>query len=249
MLPVAAFAVGALMVAKSDLPRFGPFRTGLVVTTFGLALVLGRDHGGYLGRGLDAAFGGLIGTTGARLLGGFLVLAGVPARQRRLCRRAPAAIRPRRSRRGAQATGPSRRRRVPASTLPEPSPAAPVAASAPPVDGVQEFPDVVAPSPLLDGVRGSRELAVDDAALALRRDRRRRGRRRLHASRPWRPATVEAGGPRRGRVERTDRGGARAGARELRRRRDRQSARSPARASPGTSSSSRPERRSRRSRR
>src|SRR5260221_2139913 len=67
-LPVACAAVGALMVAKSDLPRFGPFRTGLVVTAFGLALVLGRAHGGYLGRGLQAALGRLIATTGTQLL-------------------------------------------------------------------------------------------------------------------------------------------------------------------------------------
>src|SRR5262245_34706481 len=48
LLPVAAVAIGALMVARSDLPQVGPFRTGLVVATIGLALVLGSAHGGYL---------------------------------------------------------------------------------------------------------------------------------------------------------------------------------------------------------
>ena len=77
MLPVACVAVGALMVGRSDLPRFGPFRTGLVVVAVGLALVLGGAHGGYLGRGLEDVLGKPIGSTGTQILGVFLLLAGV----------------------------------------------------------------------------------------------------------------------------------------------------------------------------
>src|SRR5581483_12296938 len=52
VLPVACAAVGLLMVGRSNLPRFAPFRTGLLVTTVALGLDLGRAHGGYFGRGL-----------------------------------------------------------------------------------------------------------------------------------------------------------------------------------------------------
>ncbi len=150
-LPVACTAVGALMVAKSDLPRFGPFRTGLVVTAFALALILGRAHGGYLGEGLEAVFGRLIGATGTRLLGGFLLLAGgllvSGASAGALLRRSGHAVR------GAAKRRPARRvRAAPPPVEPvleESSAAAVLAPAAMPVDGVQDFPDVVEPSPLL----------------------------------------------------------------------------------------------------
>jgi S-DNA-T family DNA segregation ATPase FtsK/SpoIIIE len=139
------------MVARSDLPRFGPFRTGLIVKVLGLALVLGRHHGGYLGRGLEAAFGNLVGTTGVRLLGVFLVLAGgllvSGASVGALLRSSGHAVR-----RAARKRPPRRRAPVAPRSLPQPPAVvapAPVPAHAPPVDGEQEFPDVVAPSPLL----------------------------------------------------------------------------------------------------
>jgi S-DNA-T family DNA segregation ATPase FtsK/SpoIIIE len=147
VLPVACTAVGLLMVARSDLPRFGPFRTGLALTAFALALVLGRAHGGYLGRGLESLFGSLIGTTGTRLLGAFVLLAGGL-----LVSGASAGAFLRRSghvmRRAARAR-PVRRPAV-APALPEFEPAdsvvpLPVA----PIDGVEEFPDVVSPPPVL----------------------------------------------------------------------------------------------------
>jgi S-DNA-T family DNA segregation ATPase FtsK/SpoIIIE len=149
-LPIAAVAVGALMVAKSDLPRFGPFRTGLAVSGFALALVLGRAHGGYLGRGLGSAFGSLVGSTGTQLLGAFLLLAGgllvSGASAGAFLRRSGHAFR--RARHAA--------RRRPTRRV-APAPPVPVEATVAlvpprqdaPVDGVQEFPDVVAPSPLL----------------------------------------------------------------------------------------------------
>jgi DNA segregation ATPase FtsK/SpoIIIE, S-DNA-T family len=146
VLPIACTAIGALMVAKSDLPRFGPFRTGLAVTVPGLALVLGRAHGGYLGRALEAGLGKLIGSTGTQLLGAFLLLAGgllvSGASAGAFLRRSGHAFR------SAARRRPVRRAAPAAPPLPEPGPA-PAPVDAPPVDGVQEFPDIVAPSPLL----------------------------------------------------------------------------------------------------
>jgi S-DNA-T family DNA segregation ATPase FtsK/SpoIIIE len=146
VLPIVCVAVGALMVARSDLPRFAPFRTGLILIAFALALVLGSAHGGYLGEGLESLFGRLLGTTGTRLLGVFVLLAGVllvsGASAGAILRRSGHAMR------RAARVRPSR------STAPvEPEPISvenvvplPVA---PPVDGVEEFPDVVSPPPLL----------------------------------------------------------------------------------------------------
>ena len=55
--PVAFVSVGWLMVARSALVDVRPFRTGLVVTTFGLLATLGSGHGGAIGRGLERLFG------------------------------------------------------------------------------------------------------------------------------------------------------------------------------------------------
>src|SRR5581483_103243 len=145
VLPVACTAVGLLMVARSDLPRFAPFRTGLALSAVALGLVLGREHGGYFGKGLDSVFGSALGTTGTRLLGIFVLLAGAllvsGASAGAILRRSGHAVR-----RAARAR-PARR--------PALEPAPPVAADvvplpvAPPIDGVEEFPDVVAPPPQL----------------------------------------------------------------------------------------------------
>jgi S-DNA-T family DNA segregation ATPase FtsK/SpoIIIE len=145
VLPVVCVAVGALMVGRSDLPRVGPFRTGLVVVAVGLALVLGAAHGGYLGRGLEDVLGKPIGSTGTEILGVFLLLAGLllvtGASAGAFVRRSGRAVR-------TAARRPASRRRT--TTEPEPAAvAAPAALVSPPVDGVEEFPDVVAPTPLL----------------------------------------------------------------------------------------------------
>ena len=73
--PVALVAVGALVLGRSRLVDFRPFRIGLGALALGLGLVLGRAHGGYLGKGLDAALGGPIGSTGVTILGVFTLLA------------------------------------------------------------------------------------------------------------------------------------------------------------------------------
>jgi S-DNA-T family DNA segregation ATPase FtsK/SpoIIIE len=148
-LPIAGVAVGVLMVARSDLPRFAPFRTGLVVTAFALGLVLGRSHGGYFGEGLDAIFASLLGTTGARLLGGFLLVAGgllvSGASIGAFLRRSGHAVR-----RVARARPARRVADVPAAPVSvERADVVPLPRAESPVDGVEAFPDVVAPSPLL----------------------------------------------------------------------------------------------------
>ncbi|HWQ02319.1 MAG TPA: DNA translocase FtsK 4TM domain-containing protein [Gaiellaceae bacterium] len=148
LLPIAAVAIGALMIARSDLPRVGPFRTGLVVTTLGLALVLGSAHGGYLGQGLQDGLGRLIGSTGTQILGVFLVLAGMllitGASAGAIVRRSGLAVR-------SAARRPSSRRRRAAEPVPDAAPAPSLTLARPPapIDGVEAFPDVVAPAPLL----------------------------------------------------------------------------------------------------
>jgi S-DNA-T family DNA segregation ATPase FtsK/SpoIIIE len=148
VLPVACVAVGGLMVARSDLPRFAPFRTGLAVTGLALALVLGRAHGGYLGRGFEAVLGRVIGSTGSHLLGGVLLIAGAllvsGASAGAILRRSGHAVR-----RAATARPPRRAIRPPATVPDEPAEAVPRLRPVSPIDGVQEFPDVVAPAPLL----------------------------------------------------------------------------------------------------
>jgi DNA segregation ATPase FtsK/SpoIIIE, S-DNA-T family len=146
VLPLACIAVGSLMVARSDLPRFGPFRTGLALSAFALALVLGRAHGGYLGKGLESLFGSLMGTTGTRLLGAFVLLAGgllvSGASAGAFLRRSGHAVR------RAARVRPLRRpvpARLPIQVEPDNVVPLPVA----PIDGVEEFPDVVAPPPFV----------------------------------------------------------------------------------------------------
>jgi S-DNA-T family DNA segregation ATPase FtsK/SpoIIIE len=146
VLPVACAAVGSLMVARSDLPRFGPFRTGLALSAFALGLVLGRAHGGYLGKGLEALFGSALGTTGTRLLGAFVLLAGAllvtGASAGALLRRSGHAVR------RAASVRPARRQVTESSAVESVENVVPLPV-APLVDGVQEFPDVVAPAPPL----------------------------------------------------------------------------------------------------
>src|SRR5205823_4761963 len=62
-LPVAFVAVGALMLARSDLLDVRPFRTGLGVFAFGLLLTLGHG-GGALGSLLASGVALAIGATG-----------------------------------------------------------------------------------------------------------------------------------------------------------------------------------------
>src|SRR3954463_15862790 len=76
VVPVAFTVVGGLMVVRSALVDFRPFRAGLIVVSAGLMIALGRDQGGYLGQMLGGAVGIAIGATGSTILGILLLLVG-----------------------------------------------------------------------------------------------------------------------------------------------------------------------------
>jgi S-DNA-T family DNA segregation ATPase FtsK/SpoIIIE len=146
--PVALLTVGGLMVARSALVEVRPFRTGLIVTAFGLMTALGSAHGGALGEGLGELFGSLLGTTGTTIIGvlalviGVLLLTGASAGA--LVRRSGHAVRRAHSR--------ARQARPAVRQEPAPAPVIPLRAPEPPVDVVHDFPDVVGenqPPPLL----------------------------------------------------------------------------------------------------
>ena len=64
------------MLARSELLDVRPFRLGLGVGFLGLMTLLGKDSGGWIGLALGGALAGLIGDTGAAIVGGALLLAG-----------------------------------------------------------------------------------------------------------------------------------------------------------------------------
>ncbi len=76
MLPLALLAVGGLLLARSELLDVRPFRLGLGVGFLGLMVLLGKDNGGWIGLALGGALAGLIGDTGAAIIGGALLLGG-----------------------------------------------------------------------------------------------------------------------------------------------------------------------------
>jgi len=146
--PVAFVVVGALMVGRSALVEVRPFRTGLIVTAFGLLAALGASHGGALGRGLEKLFGLLVGSTGTTIIGvlalviGTLLLSGASAGA--LVRRSGHAVKRAHSR---------ARRALPAEPQARPAPVIPIRTTPePPVDAVHDYPDVIGenqPPPLL----------------------------------------------------------------------------------------------------
>jgi len=150
VVPVALVAVGALMLGRSRLVDFRPFRLGLAATILGLGLVLGRAHGGYFGKGLDDVVGRAIGSTGLILLGVFTLIAGVL-----LLTGASVGAILRRSHRAVRIAGRSAKQRLdrprlePRNTMlqgQEESGIAPelqVAAAPPLVDVVEDYPDLV----------------------------------------------------------------------------------------------------------
>jgi S-DNA-T family DNA segregation ATPase FtsK/SpoIIIE len=75
-LPLALLGIGGLMLARSELLDVRPFRLGLGVGFLGLMTLLGKDNGGWIGLALGGALAGLIGETGAAIVGGTLLLAG-----------------------------------------------------------------------------------------------------------------------------------------------------------------------------
>ncbi len=76
VLPLAFVATGGLMVGRSALIGFRPFRAGEALTALGLVVVLGQAHGGWLGTTLSHGLGALIGGTGTLIVGILALLAG-----------------------------------------------------------------------------------------------------------------------------------------------------------------------------
>src|SRR5690348_12963773 len=146
--PVAFVVVGALMVARSALVDVRPFRTGLIVTAFGLLAALGASHGGAFGRGLEKLFGMLVGSTGTTIIGVLALVIGVL-----LLSGASAGALVRRSGHAVKRAHTRARRALPTEEQARPAPVIPIRTTAgPPVDAVHDYPDVVGenqPPPLL----------------------------------------------------------------------------------------------------
>ena len=158
VLPVPLLAVGVLMLARSALVDFRPFRVGLAVAALGLLLALGTSGGG-VGRGLHWAVAHLIGATGATILGSFTLLAGallltgasagaILRRSGHAARRAGGVARravAERPARPERAPRPARTR-LPRLDESRPEHVVAVPRSKPPLDGAAAFPDVVGAS-------------------------------------------------------------------------------------------------------
>ena len=76
VIPLVLLGIGGLMLVRSRLVDVKPFRTGLVLGSVGLMLVLGDGHGGAVGGGLARGLGSVVGETGVLILGGALLVAG-----------------------------------------------------------------------------------------------------------------------------------------------------------------------------
>src|SRR4051812_20314960 len=75
-VPLAAIAVGGLMVARSELVRFRPFRAGEILTAVGLVVTLGAAHGGWVGETISHALAALLGGPGTAIAGATTLLLG-----------------------------------------------------------------------------------------------------------------------------------------------------------------------------
>jgi S-DNA-T family DNA segregation ATPase FtsK/SpoIIIE len=159
-LPLGLVVVGSLMLARSDLVDVRPFRTGVAVSTFGLMLTLG-EHGGYLGSGLDAVFGTLLGGTGAAIAGGTALTAGALL----LTGASAGAL----LRRGATAARRSFDRALP-EVMEEPPELISTANARPHelVDAASEYPDVIGmaePAPLIPFPEPDTQESADQESL------------------------------------------------------------------------------------
>jgi DNA segregation ATPase FtsK/SpoIIIE, S-DNA-T family len=148
-LPLAALAIGGLMVGRSELIDLRPFRTGMAVSAAGFMLVLGDEWGGHLGSGLEAVVARLLGETGALILGttalvfGALLITGASVGA--LLRHSGSAVR--RAGTAARRSLDRQERPVRRPALAVVSPPVSAEPHGPPVDAVSEFPDVVGASP------------------------------------------------------------------------------------------------------
>src|SRR5439155_696779 len=144
VVPLAFVSIGGLMVARSALVDVRPFRTGLVIVSFGLMIALGKDQGGYLGQLLGGAVGVAIGATGSTILGVLLLLVGGLL----LSGASLGAILRRSGHQMHRHVTQRRGRRSPVlETWDEPAPP-PAPRRKPVVDAEAAYPDVVEPPPL-----------------------------------------------------------------------------------------------------
>ena len=152
LVPAALVALGGLMLVRSELVDLRPFRTGMVAGVVGLVLALGEDHGGALGGAIGGGLSGVIGEAGALIVGVALLFAGVL-----LVTGASAGAVLRRSGHVVRQAGSAARRSIEsidwadwsddsADGL-EAAAARGALARPVPVDGMEAFPDVVAPGP------------------------------------------------------------------------------------------------------
>jgi S-DNA-T family DNA segregation ATPase FtsK/SpoIIIE len=151
VLPVGLVVLGGLMVGRSALVDVRPFRTGILIASAGLLLVLGSSWGGYAGDALESVVSRLLGSTGALMLGSTALVFGVllvtGASLGALLRHSGSAVR----RAGTAARRSLDRQERSVQPRPALAPVTPVPVltepHAPPVDAVSEFPDVVGGSP------------------------------------------------------------------------------------------------------
>jgi S-DNA-T family DNA segregation ATPase FtsK/SpoIIIE len=150
VLPLVLMGVGGLMLVRSALVDFKPFRTGLVVAGIGLMIALGRDQGGAIGSLLGGSLAKVVGETGAVIVGAALLLAGML-----LLSGASAGALLRGSGHAVRRAGTAARRSLDGLELPErPSRTRALEdephrshVQRPLVDAVESYPDVVAPAP------------------------------------------------------------------------------------------------------
>jgi S-DNA-T family DNA segregation ATPase FtsK/SpoIIIE len=155
VLPLVLCPVGTLVLTRSELVSRGPFRLGGALGLLGLMAALGRAHGGFVGRELEALVGRGVGSTGTTILGVLVALIGVllltGASLGALIRRSGGAVQTvstRVRREMAQARPPSRiRLQDEPLSFSDSDSYSSLERPAAPVDGVQSFPDLVAVSP------------------------------------------------------------------------------------------------------
>ncbi len=149
VLPALLIGLGGLMLVRSALVDLRPFRTGVAVSTVGLIVALGEEHGGAVGNGLGGGLARVIGGTGALIVGIALVLAGVL-----LFTGASAGALLRSSGHAMRRAGSAARRSLDSLELPERQrraavePPARIEHVAPSlVDGVAKYPDIIGATP------------------------------------------------------------------------------------------------------
>ncbi len=154
LVPLALVGVGGLMLVRSELIDLRPFRTGLAIGLVGLMIALGVSHGGAVGEALGGGLARVIGEAGSLIVGVALVLAGLL-----LVTGASAGALVRRSGHAVRQAGSAARRSIESIEWADWGDSEPSAEHAEtgarvlprtpavPVDGMEAYPDVVAPGP------------------------------------------------------------------------------------------------------